>query len=151
VISGAAAITQVGNTTDIRQSSADVAIDWLSFSVGSQETVDFLQPSASAVAVNRISGANRSEILGHLDANGQVYLITPNGAIFGKGAEVNVGGLVASTLDLSESSLSGSSRSFEGSGTGSIVNQGTITAAKMSAAWWATTSAASRTLTPPAA
>jgi trimeric autotransporter adhesin len=127
VVSGSAAITQVGNTTDVRQSSTDVAIDWLSFSVGSRETVDFLQPSASAVAVNRISGTNGSEILGHLDANGQVYLINPNGIIFGKGSEVNVGGLVASTLDVSDSS--GSTRSFEGSGTGSIVNQGTIAAA----------------------
>src|ERR1700677_2694745 len=54
-VSGCASITQVGNTTDIRQSSADVAIDWLSFSIGWQETVDFLQSSASAVAVNRIS------------------------------------------------------------------------------------------------
>ncbi len=129
VVSGSASITQVGNTTDIRQSSADVAIDWLSFNVGSQESVEFVQPSASAVAVNRISGSNGSEILGHLDANGQVYLINPNGIIFGKGAEVNVGGLVASTLEVSESSGSESSRSFEGSGTGSIVNQGTITAA----------------------
>jgi filamentous hemagglutinin family protein len=129
VVSGSASISQVGNTTDIRQSSADVAIDWLSFSVGSEESVDFLQPSASAVAVNRITGSNGSEILGHLEANGQVYLINPNGIIFGKGAEVNVGGLVASTLDVNESSVSGSSRSFEGSGTGSIVNEGTISAA----------------------
>jgi trimeric autotransporter adhesin len=68
VVSGSATITQVGNTTDIRQSSADVAIDWLSFSIGSRESVDFLQPSASAVAVNRISSTDGSEILGHLDA-----------------------------------------------------------------------------------
>jgi filamentous hemagglutinin family protein len=129
VISGSATITQVGNTTDIRQSSNDVAIDWLSFSVGSQASVDFLQPSASAVAVNRISSSNGSEILGHLDANGQVYLINPNGIIFGKGSEVNVGGLVASTLNVSDSGVSGSSRSFEGSGTGSVVNEGTISAA----------------------
>jgi filamentous hemagglutinin family protein len=129
VVSGAATITQVGNTTDIRQSSTDVAIDWLSFSIGAQASVDFVQPSASAIAVNRISGTNGSEILGHLDANGQVYLINPNGIIFSKGAEVNVGGLVASTLDVSDSSLGGSSRSFSSAGTGSIVNEGTISAA----------------------
>ena len=129
VVSGSASITQVGNTTDIRQSSADVAIDWLSFNIGSQASVDFLQPSASAVAVNRISSTNGSQILGHLDANGQVYLINPNGIIFGKGAEVNVGGLIASTLDVSDQSLGGSTRSFSGEGTGSIVNEGTITAA----------------------
>src|SRR3984885_14201956 len=129
VVSGSASITQVGNTTDIRQTSADVAIDWLSFNIGSQASVDFLQPSASAVAVNRISGTNGSQILGHLDANGQGYLINPNGIIFGKGAEVNVGGLIASTLDVSDSSPSGNSRSFSGEGTGSIVNEGTISAA----------------------
>ena len=60
VVSGSATIIQVGNTTDIRQSSTDVAIDWLRFSVGSEETVDFLQPSASAVAVNRIAGVRQS-------------------------------------------------------------------------------------------
>src|ERR1700749_3845742 len=100
VVSGSASISQVGNTTEIHQSSTDVSIDWLSFSVGSQETVAFLQPSTSAVAVNRISQGNGSEILGHLEANGQVYLINPNGVLFGKGAQVNVGGLVASTLDV---------------------------------------------------
>jgi filamentous hemagglutinin family protein len=127
VVSGSASISQVGNTTDIRQSSSDVAIDWLSFSIGAQSSVDFIQPSASAVAVNRISGSNGSEILGHLDANGQVYLINPNGVLFGKGSQVNVGGLVASTLDITGSS--DSSRSFSGSSIASIVNQGTISAA----------------------
>jgi trimeric autotransporter adhesin len=72
VVSGTAGITQSGTTTDVRQSSPDVSIDWLSFNVGSQATVDLIQPAASAVVVNRISGSNGSEILGHLDANGQL-------------------------------------------------------------------------------
>jgi filamentous hemagglutinin family protein len=129
VVSGSASITQLGNVTDIRQSSPDLIIDWLSFNVGSQATVDFLQPSASSVAVNRIAGTNGSEILGHLDANGQVYLINPNGIVFARGAQVNVGGLVASTLDVSDSAPGASAQSFAGNGTGSIVNQGTIAAA----------------------
>ena len=129
MVSGTASIAQIGNVTDIRQSSADLSINWLSFSIGSQETVDFLQPSASAVAVNRILGTNGTQILGHLDADGEVYLVNPNGVIFGKGAEVNVGGLVASTLDVSDSSLSASTRSFSGDGAGSVTNQGTINAA----------------------
>jgi filamentous hemagglutinin family protein len=128
IVSGSARITQSGNTTDIRQSSPDVSIDWLSFNVGAQETVNFIQPSASAIAVNRIAGTNGSAILGHLDANGQVYLINPNGVVFGQGSQVNVGGLVASTLDVSDSGSS-DSQSFAGNGTGSIVNRGTITAA----------------------
>ncbi|MGA2191696.1 MAG: filamentous hemagglutinin N-terminal domain-containing protein [Steroidobacteraceae bacterium] len=129
VVSGSAGITQLGNVTDIRQFSSDVSIAWLSFNVGSQATVDFLQPSASSVAVNRIAGTNGSEILGHLEANGQVYLINPNGIIFGPDAEVNVGGLVASTLGVSSSASSASAQSFAGNGTGGIVNQGAITAA----------------------
>jgi len=129
VVSGTGSITQLGNTINIRQLSPDLSIDWLSFNIGSQETVDFLQPSASAIAVNRIAGNSGSEILGHLDANGQVYLINPNGVLFGQGAQVNVGGLVASTLDTNDPSLTSSTQSFSGLGTGSIVNQGTITAA----------------------
>jgi len=130
VVSGLGNITQSGNTTDIRQLSANLAIDWLSFNLGSQATVDFIQPSASSVAVNRIAGTNGSEILGHIDANGQVWLINPNGIVFGQGAVVNVGGLVASTLDAGDSGSGGGGQSFAGAGTGSILNQGTINAAQ---------------------
>jgi filamentous hemagglutinin family protein len=129
IVAGSGSITQSGNVTDIRQSSSDLYIDWLSFSIGAQDTVDFLQPSASAIAVNQILGTNGSQILGHLEANGQVWLINPNGVIFGQGAQVNVGGLVASTLNAGDSNLNGTTRNFGGDGTGSIVNQGTITAA----------------------
>jgi filamentous hemagglutinin family protein len=130
VVSGSGSITQSGNTTDIRQSSPNLAIDWLSFNLGSQATVDFIQPSASAVAVNRILGNDGSDILGHIDANGQVWLINPNGIVFGQGAVVNVGGLVASTLAAGDSSSSGGSQSFAGAGTGGVLNQGTISAAQ---------------------
>jgi filamentous hemagglutinin family protein len=129
VVTGVGSITQVGNTTDINQSSQNLAINWQSFNVAPQETVNFLQPSASAIAVNRIFSSNGSQILGHLSANGQVYLINPNGIVFGKGAEINVGGLVASTLDLNDASFIGSAKSFSGSAIGSITNEGTITAA----------------------
>jgi filamentous hemagglutinin family protein len=129
VVSGAGTIAQKGATTDVDQASQNLSINWLSFNVAPQETVNFLQPSAGAIAVNRISGNNGSQILGHLNANGQVYLINPNGILFGKGAEVNVGGLVASTLDLNDASFVGSAKSFSGAGLGSITNQGTISAA----------------------
>ena len=129
IVSGNGSITQSGNTTTIRQSSQDLSINWLSFNIAPQETVDFIQPDASAIAVNRIGGTSGSQILGHLDANGQVYLINPNGVLFGQGAQVNVGGLVASTLDVSDASLGAAARSFSGAGTGSVANEGTITAA----------------------
>ena len=129
VVSGMASITESGDTTTVRQSSPDLVLNWQSFNIGSQDTVDFLQPSASAIAVNRVLSTNGSQILGHLDANGQVWLINPNGVLFGQGAQVNVGGLVASVLGVSDLNLSSNAISFSGNGTGSVVNQGTINAA----------------------
>ena len=129
IVSGSGHIGSSGNTTTITQSSQKLSLNWRSFNVGSQETVNFVQPSASAIAVNRIFSTSGTTILGHLNANGQVYLINPNGILFGAGAQVNVGGLVASTLGLNDASLSGNSRTFSGSGTGSVINLGTITAA----------------------
>ena len=129
VVSGSGTITQSGSTTTIKQGSQTVSINWATFNIAPQETVNFVQPSASSIAVNRIFDTNGSQILGHLNANGQVYLINPNGILFGQGAQVNVGGLVASTLDVSDASLSSGSRTFSGSGTGSVINEGSITAA----------------------
>jgi len=128
VTGGSATISQSGGTTTIAQSSENLSLNWQSFNIGAQQTVDFVQPNAAAIAVNRILGNSGSVILGHLDANGQVYLINPNGVLFGKGAEVNVGGLVASTLDVSDSTLADASKSFSGSGSGSVINQGSLTA-----------------------
>ena len=129
VTSGSGSINQSGTTTTITQSSSNLSLSWNSFNVSSNESVNFVQPSASSIAVNRILDSNGSQILGNLNANGQVYLINPNGILFGQGAQVNVGGLVASTLDISDASLSSDTRTFSGNGTGSITNQGNITAA----------------------
>jgi filamentous hemagglutinin family protein len=130
VASGAGSIDQSGATTTITQSSQSLSLNWQSFNIAKSETVNFVQPSASAIAVNRIVDTNGSQILGQLNANGQVYLINPNGILFGQGAQINVGSLVASTLDVSDTSLSGNSHLFSGNGAGSIVNQGTLNAAK---------------------
>ena len=127
---GAGSITQSGLTTTIHQSSQNLSVDWKSFNVGAQETVDFVQPSTSAIAVNRIFDTSGTQILGHLNANGQVYLINPNGVLFGPGAQVNVGGLVASTLDVNDASLNGNTKTFSGKGKGSVVNRGSINTTK---------------------
>jgi len=103
VVNGQAQITQSATsnstTTTIKQNTPQVSIHWQSFNVGEKDRVIFQQPSASSLAINRILGSQGSSILGHIDANGQVWLINPNGIMFGKNAQVNVGGLVASTLD----------------------------------------------------
>jgi filamentous hemagglutinin family protein len=79
-VAGTGSISQAGNSTDIRQSSRNLSIDWQSFNVSAQQSVDFFQPSTSAVAVNRIIGSDGSKILGRITANGQivVYCGCPN-------------------------------------------------------------------------
>ena len=129
VVSGNGQISNSGSTTTITQSSQNLSLNWQSFNIAPQETVTFQQPSAAAVAVNHIFDTNGSQILGHLNANGQVYLINPNGILFGKGSVVNVGGLVASTLNPDDSTPGSTTRSFSGTGAGSVSNEGTITAA----------------------
>ena len=128
ITSGSGQIQQVGNTTTIRQDGPTLTLNWQSFNIAPNQTVDFLQPGSSAIAVNRIFSSTPSAIYGHLDANGQVWLINPNGILFGQSAQVNVGGLVASTLDLDDNTLSSNNRSFSGSGKGSVINEGSIVA-----------------------
>ncbi|GLQ91422.1 YDG domain-containing protein [Dyella acidisoli] len=126
VTNGAGHLAQRGDTLTITQQSQNLSLNWQTFNIGSQSTVDFVQPDASAIAVNRIADTNGSQIFGHLNANGQVFLINPNGVLFGQGAQVNVGGLVASTLDVNDSALGSGSLSFSGTGKGSVTNLGTI-------------------------
>jgi len=128
VIAGSGQIAQTGNTTTITQNSQNLSLNWQSFNVAPRETVHFIQPNAQSVAVNHILGNDGSVIAGQLTANGQVWLINPNGILFGRSATVNVEGLVASTLELSDGTPDSNIAYFSGSGTGSIVNQGQITA-----------------------
>jgi len=128
VTAGTGSITQSGSTTTITQGTQNLSLTWASFNIAPQQSVNFVQPSTSAIAVNRILGTNGTQILGYLHANGQVFLINPNGIVFGPSAEVNVGGLVASTLALDEAGITGNTKAFSGSGTGSVLNQGTLTA-----------------------
>ncbi|WP_180287958.1 YDG domain-containing protein [Janthinobacterium sp. 35] len=130
VTAGNGTINQNGSTTTVTQASQNLSLNWQSFNTSSGETVNFVQPSASAIAVNRIGGNSATQFYGALNANGQVYLINPNGVLFGAGSQINVGGLVASTLDTGDAGLGGATRRFTGSGTGSIINQGTINSAK---------------------
>ena len=131
ITAGSGSVTQTKTTTTVSQSSEALSLNWQSFNVAANETVNFVQPNASAIAVNRILRQNSgSEIFGHINANGQVWLINPNGILFGAGSQVNVGGLTASTLAVNDVTSGSNTRTFGGPGTGSVVNQGTITAAE---------------------
>ncbi|MBI3479182.1 MAG: filamentous hemagglutinin N-terminal domain-containing protein, partial [Nitrosomonadales bacterium] len=130
ISAGAGAISQAGANTTITQSSQNLAIDWLNFSIGSNEAVRFNQPNSASIALNRVTTQNPSQILGSLNANGQVFLLNPNGVLFGSTAQVNVGGLVASTLGLGNSDFMAGRYSFSNAvQSGSVVNQGVLNAA----------------------
>ncbi|CAN1523786.1 Filamentous haemagglutinin, N-terminal [Methylophilaceae bacterium] len=131
VVAGSGAISQAGNTTTVHQSSQNLAINWTDFSVAAHEAVRFNQPNASSIVLNRVLGQSISQIHGAISANGQVFILNPNGILFGAGAQVDVGGLVASTLSLSNNDFMANRFSFSNNGqSGSVVNQGTLTAAQ---------------------
>ncbi len=92
-----------GATMTVHQLSDQAILNWNDFNIGADKTVVFDQPSATASTLNRVWGPDASTIAGLLRANGQVYLINQNGVIFANGAQVNVGSLVASTLDIKDS------------------------------------------------
>lgn len=111
IITGNATVSQAENKMTINQTTPTTQIDWHSFDIGKNKEVEFIQPSEHAVAYNRVTGGNASQIQGKLTANGKVYLANPNGVIITKGAEINVAGLLATTKDLEKISENGNSNS----------------------------------------
>ncbi|MEX0375368.1 two-partner secretion domain-containing protein, partial [Spiribacter pallidus] len=114
----------------IRQGSDRAIIDWQSFSIDANGRVRFDQSSVDAVALNRVTGSSLSEIHGSLRANGKVFLVNPSGIYFGAGSRVDVGGLVASTLSISDTDFLAGEYRFVGDG-GPVVNHGRIEASNV--------------------
>ena len=130
VTAGTATINQTGSATTINQSSQNAAINWQTFSVGKSESVRFNQPNASAITLNRVTGTESSQILGSLTANGRVFILNPNGVLFGKGAQVSVGGIVASTGRMSDADFMAGNYKITGANAGSVINEGNINVAE---------------------
>ena len=110
--------------------SQRAAIDWRSFDVGSQQSVTFNQPSASAVALNRVTGPDPSQIAGRIDANGQIILVNQSGVNFYKGAQVNAAGVMVSAANITNQNFMAGVMKFDQPGSNpnaKIDNQGTIT------------------------
>ncbi len=127
IVAGSGSIATSGNTMTVTQETQRMAADWTSFSIGQNNSVNFQQPSSSAVALNRVTGADASVIQGALNANGQVFLVNPNGVLFSSTAQVNVGALVASTLNITNDDFMAGNYRFAGHSSNAIVNQGNIT------------------------
>jgi filamentous hemagglutinin family protein len=130
IVAGAGSIAQSDRTLTVTQNSANLVVNWQSFSIGRDSTVRFVQPSASAVALNRVLGSDVSVIQGALTANGQVFLVNPNGVLFTPTARVEAAGIVASTLQLSTEDFLAGNYTFEGDSRASVVNLGRIEASR---------------------
>ncbi|MGV8867208.1 MAG: YDG domain-containing protein [Janthinobacterium svalbardensis] len=128
LVAGQATINGTPGATVIKQGSQNAVINWASFNVGKGESVQFVQPNSNAVALNRVLGSDGTTILGNLSANGKVFIVNPNGVLFGQGASVNTAGLVASTLDINNADFMAGKYQFSGNGTGKVLNQGSISA-----------------------
>jgi len=126
VAAGVANISRSAGGMIINQSTPNAIINWQSFNIGQNEAVHFLQPGSSSISLNRVLSSDPSSILGQLTANGKVFLVNPNGILFGENAQVNVGGLVASTLSISDVNLIAGVYHFTGTSSGKVVNQGNI-------------------------
>src|SRR5580704_9802072 len=101
VVAGKATISQpTATSTLITQTSPSAILTWTGFSIPHGSSVTFLQPSASAIALNRVLGGSPSLLLGSLSANGQVWLINPAGIVVGAGASISAAGVLLSTADI---------------------------------------------------
>jgi len=129
VVAGSAAISRTASNTRIDQSSQRAAIDWRSFDVGSQQSVTFAQPSANAVALNRVTGPDPSQIAGRIDANGQFVLVNQSGVNFYQGAQVNAAGVMISAAGISNQNFMAGRMVFDqpAHANAKISNAGTIT------------------------
>lgn len=130
ISAGNASVHQTSSTTTINQTSKQAILNWHSFNIGAKEATRFNQPQGG-VALNRISPTQgASQIFGQLSATGKIILVNQAGIFFGPTAKVDVGGLIASTRDITDRNFLNGKYIFDqpSSYDGSIVNQGTIIA-----------------------
>lgn len=128
IAAGSASINQVGNTLTVANTPGAI-INWNAFSIGALEAVRFDQQNSLSSVLNRVTGGSASSILGSLSSNGRVFLINPNGILFGAGSRIDVNGLIASTLNLSDQDFLAGRLNFQaGETAGSIRNAGALQA-----------------------
>lgn len=126
---GQATLQTANNQLTIYQSSSQLIANWQSFGVAAHEAVQLLQP-VQGLALFRVVGTEASQIYGQLTATGSLFLINPNGVLFGQGAQVDVGGLVATTMQMSNTDFLNGRYQFHTDGSsGAVTNQGVIKAA----------------------
>src|SRR5210317_524574 len=131
ITSGSATINQTSNSLTINQTTNKLITNWSSFNIGKDASVEFIQPSSSSTALNRVNSNDPTYIYGSLKANGKLILINPSGVLFQGGSKVDVGAIIASSLNLKDGDFLNDQYIFEKDGlAGTVNNAGTINAFK---------------------
>ncbi|MCX7311944.1 MAG: filamentous hemagglutinin N-terminal domain-containing protein [Alphaproteobacteria bacterium] len=132
VVGGSAVVQGQGTSSvTVTQTTDRAIINWNTFNINAGETTRFIQPSASSVVLNRVTGGlGPSTIDGSLYANGRVFLVNPNGLLIGSTGVIDTAGFLATTADIKNSDFMAGRYQFytPGNAGASIVNLGTITA-----------------------
>ncbi|MFZ9765079.1 MAG: filamentous hemagglutinin N-terminal domain-containing protein, partial [Burkholderiaceae bacterium] len=129
VVSGQASIEANNGSMTVRQSTNQAIVNWDTFNVGRDQSVQFIAPSAQSTTFNRILDANPSQIMGRIQANGQLIFSNPQGVVFGATAQVDVGGLVVTVHNLSNEDFLSGRWHFTGGASGARVeNSGRLQA-----------------------
>ena len=118
----------VGNEMVIDQKSLRAVYGWDSFDIGSNASVYYKQISSSAVAMNLIGGNEASQIFGRLRADGQLFLMNQHGVVFAPGSQIDVGGMLATTMRMDADEFMNGNYRLEGAGGGKIRNEGLLKA-----------------------
>ena len=130
VVGGNADITVSGSQTNINQSSNRAAIDWQSFSVAADESVNFTVPNGGAT-LNRVVGSQASLIQGRVSSNGSLYLVNPNGLVLDAGSQISAQNFIATTSNIDPAQfMTGDHVTLQKSSTNARISlKGTITVA----------------------
>lgn len=124
-IYGHTEVSVSGNTTLLQQSSDKAIVNWDSFNIDANEHVSIIQPQGG-IALYRVIGQDGSRIMGSLSATGSLFLVNQNGIYFGRNAQVDVGSIVASTLNINDADFLNANYRFSGTSTHAVENLGII-------------------------
>lgn len=132
VVQGVSSIERpLPNKLVVRQGQEKAILDWESFNIGRDAWMHFDQQGKTDwAALNRIYDQNPSLIFGRLTADGKVYLVNPNGVLFGPDSKVTAHSVVASSLEMQQEEFLAGLLRFraveDGGAGGTVSNQGTI-------------------------
>jgi filamentous hemagglutinin family protein len=120
------------NTLNVIQSTNKAIIDWQSFNIQADEATHFQMPSSDSFNLSRVTGGVGTEIFGTLTSNGNLMLLNPNGILFGANSKIDVGGLIATTSNITNSNFMAGNYQFDipSSVNRTVINRGVINVAQ---------------------